>query len=96
MESGSPKRHTSKDSGRNIGPYPFTSPLPTLAKSVLTEFQPDENVVGFVWSFSAELHAGFDDERENSTGSHDLDLLELTYQIALELGVTVTLGCRCR
>ena|SRR5215469_10117463 len=69
-----------KASARNIGEYPFTSELASWVKNTMANFQPDGQVLDLVKPFSAELHAAIDAERRSSSGLHDLNVIELTYQ----------------
>ena len=69
-----------KGSARNIGEYPFTSELAPWVKNTMANFQPDGQVLDLVKYFSAELHVALDAERRSSSGLHDLNVIELTYQ----------------
>jgi hypothetical protein len=69
-----------KASDRNIGEYPFTSELASWVKNTMTNFEPDSQVLDLVKPFSAELHKAIDAERRSSSGLHDLNVIELTYQ----------------
>jgi hypothetical protein len=83
--SEAPGRHTG-------GHYPLTSNLSSWVYRTMYDFQPDQPVLKFAQPFAAELHAAVDKERKASSGLHDLDMVEFTYQVTLEVGAAVLLA----
>ncbi len=81
-----------KEPGRNIGQYPFTSGLASWVKNAMINFQPDDQVLELVSPFSAQFHAVVVKERKSSSGLHDLDVVEFTYQITLETAAAILLA----
>jgi hypothetical protein len=67
-------------SDRNIGEHPFTSELASWVGNTMESFEPDSELLDFVQPFSQKLHEALDKERKTSSGLHNLDLVELTYQ----------------
>jgi hypothetical protein len=80
-----PGRHTG-------GQYPLTSNLSSWVCRSMFDFQPDDQVLNFTRPFAAQLHAAVDKERKSSSGLHNLDMVEFTYQITLEVGAAVLLA----
>ncbi|KAK5991616.1 hypothetical protein PT974_09901 [Cladobotryum mycophilum] len=79
-------------SGRKIGEYPLTSTLAPWVSHVFANFQPDDQVQDLVKPFTIELHQVFEAERAKSSGLHNLTLIEVTYQIALEVSAAILLA----
>ncbi|TWU73920.1 hypothetical protein ED733_003995 [Metarhizium rileyi] len=71
--------------GRRIGSFPLTSQLAGWVCDAFTNYKPSADVMDLVRPFSAEFHRVLERERAESTGLHDLDLVELTYQVTLEV-----------
>ncbi|KAE9993217.1 hypothetical protein EG327_006018 [Venturia inaequalis] len=88
----SDKTRTSKSSmpahtKRNIGEFPLTSELsPWVAKAMET-FQPGSELLNSVKPCSKKLQDALEAERRISTGLHDLNLIELTYQYVFAFAV---------
>ncbi|KAJ5578355.1 uncharacterized protein N7459_007319 [Penicillium hispanicum] len=80
------------ESGRNIGHYPLTSGLADWASNALAKYQPDSQTKDFIKPFAQYFHEAVDKERKVSTGLHNLDIVELTYQLTLEVGAAVLLA----
>lgn len=78
--------------GRRIGRFPLTSPLASWVVDIISNYQPPKAVIDLVRPYSADLHELFKRERATSTGYHDLDLIELVYQITLEAGGDILLA----
>jgi hypothetical protein len=84
-----PKRAPTEQRGHDIGFYPFTSALSPWVKDCIDEYWPDDATVKLVKPFSTQLHNVVEKERVSSSGLHDLDLIELTYQVTLEVAAAV-------
>ncbi|POR36008.1 Uncharacterized protein TPAR_03812 [Tolypocladium paradoxum] len=82
----------SPESGRDIGPYPLTSTLSPWVRNALANYQPDSRVRDLIEPFAAEFHQTLEDERKMSSGLHDLNVVELTYQLTLEIGAAILLA----
>lgn len=80
------------ESGRNIGYYPLTSDLATWVSHALKTYQPDSQALGLIEPFSQQFHKFLEDERGTSSGLHDLNIIELTYQLTLEVGAAILLA----
>jgi hypothetical protein len=80
------------ETNRNIGKYPLTSDLSPWVHELMLNHQPDESVLEFVKPFSAQFHAAIDKERIFSSGLHNLDLVEFTYRVTLEVGAEILLA----
>ncbi|OKL56404.1 hypothetical protein UA08_08052 [Talaromyces atroroseus] len=79
--------------GRDTGgDYPLTSNLTAWAKKAMINFRPGYDVCKMVTPFSAQFHAVVEKERKRSSGLHNLDLIEFTYQIALYVGAAILLA----
>lgn len=78
--------------GRRIGRYPLTSQLASWVIDVFVNYKPSKTVIDLVRPYSAELHQVFEQERTASTGYHDLNVVELVYQITLEVGGEILLA----
>jgi len=65
---------------QSIGTYPLTSKLAPWVHNAMLKFEPDSRVQQLVKPYSDNLHLVFDAERTSSSGLHDLDLIERTYQ----------------
>ncbi|KAH8692036.1 hypothetical protein BGW36DRAFT_363050 [Talaromyces proteolyticus] len=74
------------------GHYPLTSDLSSWVLETMHGYQPDNQVMTFIEPFSAKFHVMVDKERICSSGLHDLDLVEFTYQVALEVGSEILLA----
>lgn len=61
-------------------------------KSAFVAFDLPEQVRELVEPFTDDLHAFLEKERNQSTGLHDLDALELAYQYSLEVGAALLLA----
>lgn len=55
-------------------------------------YQPSQDALDLVSPSSAELHEVFDREHAASTGLHNLRVVELTYQVTLEVGGDILLA----
>jgi hypothetical protein len=76
----------------NIGNYPLTSELASWVAEALVKYQPTDEVLELVRPFASEFHTHLEKERANSTGFHDLNLVELAYQVSLEVGGALLLA----
>ncbi|QKX64657.1 uncharacterized protein TRUGW13939_11833 [Talaromyces rugulosus] len=76
----------------NIGNYPLTSELASWVAEALVKYQPTDEVLELVRPFASKFHAHLEKERANSTGFHDLNLVELAYQVSLEVGGALLLA----
>lgn len=77
---------------RHIGTYALTTEVSPWVKNALGRYQPTSEVLDLVGPFAAELHAVCERERETSSGLHDLDMIELTYQNTLEVSAAILLA----
>jgi hypothetical protein len=68
-----------------IGRYPLTSKLASWVIDAFVNYRPSGDAVNLVRPFAAEFHGLLEKERANSTGFHDLNLVELTYQVSIEV-----------
>lgn len=69
-----------------IGTYPLTSELAPWAVDAFVNYKPTDEVLELVKPFATEFHEAVAKENLNSTGFHDLNIVELTYQVTLEVG----------
>ncbi|KAJ6443744.1 Major facilitator superfamily transporter [Purpureocillium lavendulum] len=79
-------------SGRNLGSYPLTSELSPWVRTAITKYVPDEQTTQLVQPFAARFHDLIEKERQSGSGLHDLDLIELSYQLTLEVGTALLLA----
>lgn len=79
------KQHT-------VGQYALTSVLSPRVRHAMKEFRPKESALEAVTTYSASFHAAVNEERKQSSGLHDIDLIEGTYQIALEVGAEIMIA----
>ncbi|UNI23587.1 hypothetical protein JDV02_009397 [Purpureocillium takamizusanense] len=79
-------------SGRNIGSYPLTSELSPWVRSAIAKYRPSKETEELVKPFAAWFHDLIDEERRSSSGLHDLNLIELAYQLTLEVGAALLLA----
>lgn len=77
---------------RHIGTYALTTDLSSWVKDAIANYQPTSQVLDLVAPFTAELHDSFEKERASSTGLHDIDAIELTYQFSVEVGAAILLA----
>lgn len=80
------------EKGRHIGTYALTTKLASWVEAAIAHYQPTSDVVELVAPFAAELHDVFEKERSLSTGLHDIDALELTYQFTVQVGAAIVLA----
>ncbi|KAE9379798.1 hypothetical protein N431DRAFT_398304 [Stipitochalara longipes BDJ] len=69
-----------------IGNYPLTSELASWVVDAFVNYKPTDEVLELVRPFATEFHEQVKKERVNGTGFHDLNIVELTYQVSLEVG----------
>ncbi|KAK2612250.1 hypothetical protein QQS21_001676 [Conoideocrella luteorostrata] len=81
-----------KDLMHNIGPYPLTSGLARWVTEAFQNYGPSVDAENLVQPFSAEFHEFLEKERATSTGFHNLGLVELVYQISLEVGADILIA----
>lgn len=74
------------------GRYALTSVLSPRIRLAMQKYQPNERVLEALMGYSAKFHAAVNKERESSSGLHDIDLIEDTYQIALEVGAEILIA----
>uniref|UniRef100_A0A093XIK3 Uncharacterized protein n=1 Tax=Talaromyces marneffei PM1 TaxID=1077442 RepID=A0A093XIK3_TALMA len=74
------------------GRYALTSALSPRIRIVMQKHRPNESVLDAVTTFSTDFHAAVNEERKQSSGLHDIDLIEDTYQIALEVGAEILMA----
>ncbi|KAG5972580.1 hypothetical protein E4U55_000790 [Claviceps digitariae] len=77
---------TSATLKRQLGKYPLTSAMAGWVYDAFAKYKPSQNALDLVRPFSAELHNVFIQEHAVSTGWHDLRMIELIYQVTLEVG----------
>ena len=77
---------------RHIGSYPLTSNLAPWLSKALASYKPEDKVLELVKPYAAAFHNFVESERKSSTGLHDLDAIELTYQYTLEIGAAILLA----
>jgi hypothetical protein len=70
----------------------MTTSVSQWVKNVMARHEPSEQTLEFVRSFSAEFHDLAEKERELSTGLHDIDAIEFTYQHTLEACAAILLA----
>lgn len=58
----------------------------------IANWHPIREVLDLVAPFAAELHDVCEKERSSSTGLHDIDAIELTYQFTVEVGAAILLA----
>lgn len=76
----------------NIGQYPLTSGLASWVADSFKNYQPSNDAKALAQRFSTQLHEFFENERAISTGFHNLNLLELVYQVTLEVGTEILIA----
>lgn len=77
---------------RHIGTYALTTDLSSWVKDAIANYRPTPEVLELVAPFAAELHNTFEHERGSTTGLHDIDAIELTYQFTVEAGAAILLA----
>ena len=58
----------------------------------MASYEPTSEVLELVKPFATEFHDVLERERASSTGLHDLDAIERTYQCTLEVGAALILA----
>lgn len=92
LKSEQQKRLPQAAKERHIGTYALTTELSSWVKEAVANYQPTPEVLELVAPFAAELHNTFENERGSSTGLHDIDAIELTYQFTVEVGAAILLA----
>ncbi|KAG6357312.1 hypothetical protein INS49_015190 [Diaporthe citri] len=92
LKSEQQKRLPQAAKERHIGTYALTTELSSWVKEAIANYQPSAEVLDLVEPFAAELHNTFENERGSSTGLHDIDAIELTYQFTVEVGAAILLA----
>lgn len=92
LKSEQQKRLPQAAKERHIGTYALTTELSSWVKEAIANYQPSQEVLDLVEPFAAELHNTFENERGSSTGLHDIDAIELTYQFTVEVGAAILLA----
>lgn len=92
LENAQQTRPPQAATGRHIGTYALTTALSSWVRDAIAGYRPTATVLDLVAPFAAELHGVFEAERRASTGLHDIDAVELTYQFAVEVGAAVLLA----
>ncbi|PHH66014.1 hypothetical protein CDD81_539 [Ophiocordyceps australis] len=77
---------------RKLGHFPLTSSLAPWVRNALMKYRPDSEVLKLVAPYAQELHETVEKERAASSGLHDFDVIEYTYQAALEISAAVLLA----
>ncbi|KAJ3572971.1 hypothetical protein NPX13_g4864 [Xylaria arbuscula] len=80
LRSGMSNCSPQSTGGRHIGTYALTTKIAPWLEEALSSYQPTNAVLELVQPFSCELHALLEKERAMSSGLHDLDIIEMTYQ----------------
>lgn len=78
--------------GRCIGTYALTSRVSSWVEDALRNYQPSNEVLQLVRPFAMQFHNVIEDERKSSSGLHDINVIELTYQYTLEIGAAILLA----
>lgn len=91
-ESNEKTRLPQPATGRHIGNYALTTKIAPWARDALLNYKPTDEVLELSKPFSTEFHEVLEKEREASTGLHDLDAIEFTYQSTLEVSAAILLA----
>lgn len=92
LKNGLKSRPPQPAKGRHVGKYALTTEVASWVKNALIAYEPSVQVQELVKPFADDFHALIEKERKSSTGLHDLDAIELTYQYTLELGAAILLA----
>ncbi|KAI1360872.1 hypothetical protein F5Y08DRAFT_348340 [Xylaria arbuscula] len=92
LRSGMSNCSPQSTGGRHIGIYALTTKIAPWLEEALSSYQPTNTVLELVQPFSCELHALLEKERAMSSGLHDLDIIEMTYQYTLEICAAIILA----
>ncbi|KAG5932300.1 hypothetical protein E4U53_001391 [Claviceps sorghi] len=71
---------------RRLGKYPLTSAMAGWVYDAFAKYEPLQDALDLVRPFSTELHEFFVKEHAAGMGWHDLRMIDLIYQITLEVG----------
>ena len=92
LKGGMGSRPPQPAKGRHIGTYALTTSVAPWVASALGGYKPATEVLELVAPFAANFHGVLERERSISTGLHDLDAIEWTYQSTLEVGAAIILA----
>lgn len=92
LQGGLPTRDPQPTRERHIGVYALTTKIAPWVREAIAKYKPTDDVLALVAPFAAEFHSAVEEERALSSGLHDLDAIELTYQCTLEIGAAVLLA----
>ncbi|KAI1179716.1 hypothetical protein F4777DRAFT_574542 [Nemania sp. FL0916] len=92
LSNGSSSRLPQLASGRHIGTYALTTDISPWVKNATMSYQPTTEVLELVKPFASKFHDLLERERGMSSGLHDLDAIEMTYQHALEIGAAILIA----
>jgi hypothetical protein len=70
----------------------LTSKVAPWVNKAFLDYQPSDQVLDLVKSPALGLHVVLEKERQSSSGLHDLDTIELTYQCTLEISAAILLA----
>ncbi|KAK6349521.1 hypothetical protein TWF696_005806 [Orbilia brochopaga] len=91
-----PKHRTASNTilqaNRSIGEYPLTSALSQWVKDSIESYEPDKATSKLVGPFCKDFLDIVDKERAASSGLHDIDLIQFTYKVTLEVAAAVLLA----
>lgn len=85
-------RRPQSGKSRHLGTYALTSNLCLWTANAFNKYQPSDGVLHLIEPFAKEFHNLTDNERKSCFGLHDIDIIEFTYQHALEIGAAILLA----
>jgi hypothetical protein len=70
----------------------MTTDVAPWVKNAVASYQPTDQVLDLIRPFAQEYHNMIIKERAASSGLHDLDAIEMTYQCTLEISAAILLA----
>lgn len=86
------RQHAPAEDLRKLGKYPRTTDLAPWVKEAFSRYYPDAQTRALIEPFCKNFHEVMNKERQVSTGFHNLNLVEYTYQITLEVAAAILLA----
>ena len=77
---------------RHIGKFALTTEVAPWVLNALSTHKPSPEVLELVKAYAQQYHDSIEQERATTTGLHDIDAIELTYQCTLEICAAILLA----
>jgi hypothetical protein len=77
---------------RHIGKFALTTEVAPWIMKALSTHKPSPEVLVLIKPYAQQYHDSIEQERATTTGLHDIDSIELTYQCTLEICAAILLA----